>query len=659
MKNIKYYILLYLMAGLVFLPSCNDDFLQQDPIQELAEGSFLKNEGDLPYYLNQLYNRYISGHQSGWAYDRIAPFYDIQGSPIIYNDLFSDNMVKSGGASSRLNESFRVPSSGTNEGWKWENLRLVNYFLRNYRQAEESVNDPSELDKWAAEAYFFKAYDYYQKVLIFGDVPWYTQDLNIDSEELYAPRTKREEVMDSVLWCINFAVEHIQDNSANPIGRINRDMANFLKARICLFEGTFRKYHTELGLQNTADKYLEECVKASEALVETGRYQLYNTGTDPYWKLFTFKEDPATDGHKEAILARIYDGQKQGHATQRYYEQNNGGASGRYSKGATRSLVDEYLCEDGRPIYTGGTEGNYAINSLFRGYDGLWTELENRDPRLRQTIARPGEYVTISTPGSGVMDRSKYGIVYPAIAYNYTTAPGTTVTGYWFIKHWMCDKEDFDATTNGRQTAIVFRYGEALLMLAEAKAELGTITNNDLDNTINVLRKRAGFDFTKYPNSRLTKENVPADPRLDKIYAEKLDYPVSPLLREIRRERRVEMVMEGLRYEDMMRWKAGKLFTTPLRGMKFTAEKQKLYDGSNATPPAPVNANSITAKKAVIGTEVWIDSEGFLIAYPRDARVIDGVLPWSDKRYYWPIPFDQLTLNKNLTQTPGWEDIQR
>ena len=648
MKTIKYYILLCI-TGLFLLPACNDDFMQQDPIVELAEGAFLKNEGDLPYYLNQLYNRYITGHQTGWAYDRMAPL-DVAGSPIIYNDVMSDNMVHSGNAASRLNESYTVPQSGAN-GWSWDNLRLVNYFLRNYRQAEGSVTDPSALDKWAAEACFFKAWDYYQKVRNFGDVPWYEYDLNINSPELYDPRTKREAVMDSVLACINFAVEHIQDNGANPIGRINRDMANFLKARICLFEGTFRKYHTDLGLQSTANKYLQECVDACEAIMETNRYELYATGTDPYWKLFTFKESPSADGHKEAILARIYDGQKQGHATQRYYDQNAIIAN-RYAKGATRGLIDEYLCEDGRPIYIGGTEGAYTVNPLFLGYDGMWTELENRDPRLRQTIARPGEFTTISRSGTGEMDQSKYGIIYPTIGYSDGTAPGTTVTGYWFVKHWMCDFEEIDAVTNGRQTALVFRYAEILLSLAEAKAELGALTDADLDATINKIRERAGFDFDKYPAAKLSMNNIPSDPRLDKIYAEKLDYPVSPILREIRRERRVEMVMEGLRYEDMMRWKAGRLFTVPLRGMKFTEEKQKLYDGTKIDPP-------ITARRATIGTEVFVDSEGFIIAYPRDTRVIEGVLPWSDRRYYWPIPFEQLTLNENLTQSPGWEDIPR
>jgi hypothetical protein len=122
MKKIKQYILLCL-TGLLLFPACNDDFIQRDPITELAEGSFLTNEGDLPYYLNMLYDKYITGHQKGWAYDAPAPL-GIYGSPIMYYDLLSDNMIKSGSADSRLNESFRTPSAGG--GWAWDNLKLVN-----------------------------------------------------------------------------------------------------------------------------------------------------------------------------------------------------------------------------------------------------------------------------------------------------------------------------------------------------------------------------------------------------------------------------------------------------------------------------------------------------------------------------------------------------
>ena len=648
-KCIKYFVLSCITACLIALqPSCNDDFMQQDPIVELAEGTFLTDEGDLPYYLNQLYRRYIRGHWDGCADSRAYPFQDIVCSPIVYGDGFSDNMVKSGNAYSRLNETYRTPQSGNQEGWRWENLRLVNYFLRNYRQAAGSVADPAMLNKWAAEAYFFKAWDYYEKVMIFGDVPWYTFDMNTNSPELFAPRTPRAEVMDSVMWCINYAVEHIQDNGANPIGRVNRDMALFLKARIALFEGTFRKYHTNLGLQGSANRFFDECISACEALMNPARYQLYNTGTDPYWRLFTFKQDPVTDGNREAVLARTYDGQKQGNAMQRYHDQNN---SNRISKGAPRGLIDEYLCDDGRPIYIGGTEGNYEVNPRFLGYDGLWTELRNRDPRLRQTISIPGEYATISEVGSGELNPSI--VFYPTIGYQDHTGRSTTVTGYMFHKHLMFDKDEYDAVTNGTQTAIEFRYAEVLLMLAEALFERnGNISNTDLDRTVNALRTRAGFNFTANPNARLTNENVPADPRLDKIYAEKLDYPVAPMLREIRRERRVELVMEGRRYEDLMRWKAGNLFTVPLRGIKLTSEKQALYNDA-------ITTGAVRTQRARIGTEVWVDDEGFLIVYPRDVRVIEGVLPWSDHRYFWPLTFNELLLNENLTQTPGWEDIPR
>ncbi|GHT00835.1 hypothetical protein AGMMS49525_00040 [Bacteroidia bacterium] len=653
-KIIKYLFAVSLFAG--FATACNDDFMQRDPTQDLAEGGFLTNEGDLPIYLNQLYDMYIKGHQRGSAYDDVAPFGDaVKGSPIIFGDLFSDNMVKSGSANARLNESFQVPSSGTGTGWSWTNLKAVNYFLRHYRDAEGSVNDPAALNKWAAEAYFFKAWDYYQKVVIFGEVPWYQTDLNVNSPELFAPRTPRAELMDSVLNCINFAVAHIQPASGEraSFGRINKDMANFLKARICLFEGTFRKYHTELGLQATADKWLQEAETACEEIIATNRYELYNTGTTPYWKLFTLKQDPAADGNKEAILARTYGGESgRGHGTQRYYVMNDV-PSGRFAKGATRSLVDEYLCADGKPIST---------SPLFKGYDGDdWRELDDRDPRLTQTVNKPGEGQTVAAypPTNNEMNRTTNGLYYPVIRYtqnNEQFRPGTTVTGYWIRKHWMCDKDEFEAgaSQNGTQTAVVFRYGEVLLMLAEAKAELRTLTDADLDRTINKLRERAGYDFSTYPDAKLQLGNIPADTRLDAIYAEKLDYSVTPLLREIRRERRVEMAMEGVRYEDLMRWKAGKLLTVPLRGMKFNAAKKALYDGRY-----DVKTSGITARKAIIDTDVFIDADSFLIVYPRDPRVVNGTLPWDDKRYYWPIPKDQLELNKNLTQTWDWEDISR
>jgi len=248
------------------------------------------------------------------------------------------------------------------------------------------------------------------------------------------------------------------------------------------------------------------------------------------------------------------------------------------------------------------------------------------------------------------------------VTYNdkQTADIGSTVTGYRVIKHWMGDFEERTAIGKGNQTAIVFRYAEVLLMLAEAKAVLGTITQSDIDRTINKLRERTGFDFAKYPTSKLTIGNIPADPYLDDIYAEKLDHPVSPLLREIRRERRVELAQEGFRYEDLMRWKAGPLLTVPIRGIKMTSDKLKIYDGSKAGGVVnPITGVKEFAAGATVNNDLFLDNEGFIIPYARSTRIINGVMPWDDKRYYFPIPLQELNLNRNLVQNPGWEDIKR
>lgn len=629
----KKYILA-LGVATTLLPGCNNDFMERYPLDQITDESFWKSETDLKMMLNSLYPLYIKGHQSGWSNSKNYPLGYI-GSPLMYGDVYSDNCVRTGNEFDSMAGELVVPTgAGESTGWYWWNLRKVNFFLTHYDKAEISQE---KKNAYAGEAYFFKAWEYYQKVLYFGDVPWLTRDLNVDSEELYAPRTPRAEVMDSVLMCINKAVNWLPEKANQEADRLNKDQANFLKARICLFEGTFRKYHKELGLESTANKWLEEAVKASEALL--GKYSLYKAGEETYWKMFAainLSDNP------EVILARNYLENKVGHAAQRYFNQNHANYQ---AMGATRGLVDEYLCIDGRPIYTGGSEGNYEKNPNFLGY-GKWTELENRDPRLTQTICRPGEHVTIYQ--GGVVDLEKNGITYPNLTYN---ASGAAMTGYRVIKHWMGDFEEETRTTQGIQAAIEFRYAELLLMYAEAKYELnGTLSQADVDLTINALRERAGFDFSKYPTAKLTVGQEPADPRLDKIYADKLDYTVSPLLREIRRERRIELAVENHRYEDLMRWKAGKLLTVPLRGMNFLSV-QDLYDGTH-------NAKPETAIAVELNKTVFVDDEGFIICYPKSPyqNTIKGTLPWDDYRYYWPIPKEEIVMNPNLNQNKGWED---
>ena len=638
--NIKNYILALGLASA--LTACNDEFMERYPLDVPTDETFWTSESDLKLYLNKLYPTYIVGHASGWSDSKYIYPIPVTGSPLAYGDVFSDNCVRTGNEFTELADMKKIPTGAGADanGWTWGNLRTINFFLTRYQRADLPE---ASLNQYAAEAYFFKAWEYYNKVLFFGDVPWLTKDLNTDSEELYAKRTPRAEVMDSVLMCINRAVTYLPEKGKEEDGRLNKDMANFLKARICLFEGTYRKYHNELNLDG--NKFLKECETACKALL--GKYSLYDKEDKAYYKMFIAKGANAFDSNPEVILGRTYITDLYGNAFQRYYDQNN---TNRQAMGATRGLLEEYLCADGRPIYTAGSEGSYVQNPLFKGY-GMWKELDNRDPRLTQTICRPGEYKTIYV--SGKTDPAN-GIEYPALAYN---SNGSTVTGYRFIKHWMGDKVEEDATTNGVQAGIEFRYGELLLMYAEVEYELnGTLSQADVDMTINALRQRAGFDFDAYPSAKLSVGNEPADPRLDKIYTDKLGYTVSPLLREIRRERRIELALENHRYEDLMRWKAGNLLTVPLRGMKFDTEMQKLYDGSLKDR----KKQGAVAVKVVIGTDVFVDEDGFLICYPKSPykKTIKGVLPWSDYRYLWPVPAEEIRLNPSLVQNPGWEEAE-
>ena len=602
MKMKKYILALGLVSMLI---GCNDDFMERYPLDNVTDENFWKTESDLKLYLNKLYPAYIKGHGDGWSQDKYITPLPVTGSPLAYGDFYSDNCVRTGSEPKELAGLNKIPTGAGSGGWSWTNLRTINFFLQRYQRSELPAY---KLEQYAGEAYFFKALDYYKKVLFFGDVPWLTRDLNVDSEELYAPRNSRAEVMDSLLMCINKSVAGLPQKGKEESGRLNKDMANFLKARICLFEGTYRKYHKELNLDGT--KFLQECVTACKELL--GKYSLYtdNSG-ESYWKMFTAYD---FSNNKEVILGRTYIENEFGHAFQRYYDQNN---SNRQSMGATRGFIDEYLCIDGRPIYVGGSEGNYEENPNFEGY-GMWRELENRDPRLTQTICRPGEHVTIYE--GGIVSLDENGINYPKINYNTN---GSTVTGYRVIKHWMGDMEEQDRTTNGIQAAIEFRYGELLLMYAEAKYELeGTLSQADVDMTINALRERAGFDFVKYPTSKLVVGQEPADPRLDKIYAEKLDYPVSPLLREIRRERRVEFAFEGINFYDSRRW--------------LTAEETEKGD---------IHGMNIQAK-GTPGKE----------EYPEDffQRTVIEKRVFTPSFYLFPIPQSAINKNQDLVQNYKW-----
>lgn len=445
MKKIDRYILTLVLA--LFLVGCNDDFLERYPTASISPPTFFQTENDFIAYTNLFYS-YLPGGSG------------------IYGET-ADNIVKSS-IDPELSGTRLVPT--TDSKWSWSALRNINFMLnsenvKNYRDADIR-------DKYVGLARFFRAHFYFEKVRWYGDVPWYSDVISTsDEENLFKPRDPRTLVMDSVLADINFAIEHL--GAAPDVERVTKWTALALKSRICLYEGTWRKYHTALNLPD-ANKFLEECVAASEALMESGVYQVY-TGTGgpsgkPYQDLFAHLTlDPVAT---EVILGRRYSSELElRHGLQFYITARTQG-----KPGFEKKLVNSYLMADGSRF------------TDIPGYETMefYDEVQGRDPRLAQTIRTPG---------------------YTRIGSSTPIAPDfeATMTGYQPIK-WM-NALEFDGNNQSIQDLLLFRFGEVLLNYAEAKAELGTLTQADIDKSIKLLRDRVGM-----PNLDMAAANASPDP---------------------------------------------------------------------------------------------------------------------------------------------------
>lgn len=553
----KYLIQSILVAVTLLTVSCND-YLDRFPKDSFSEPTFFKTENDLIYYANQFYGS--------------LPVQRMD------NDNNSDNMVPQN-INTFLAGTYTVPGSGG--GWAsgdWANIRSCNYFLEHYSRAETSFKE-----RYAGEVRFFRALFYWYKVVNFGDVPLLLKALDDNSEELYGPREKREKVMDEVvLEDLKFAVANLPEKNQAAAGRLHKDAARALMSRICLWEGTYRKYRNIEG----ADTYLDACVKASEELMDAG-YDIYSTGNtdEDYRNLFIQKD---LRSNPEAIFYRTYITDKNTHNYTRQASENNTGMS--------KDFVDSYLfLDDGKPI--GLTSHPYDDSTPAK-------ECEGRDPRYTQTIATPGFIMTL-----------------PDLAVNLP-AIGTsrTSTGYWNIKGRSSDLAQFNADKSDLDL-FIFRYAEVLLNYAEAKYELtGSLTIAELDKSINLIRDRVGMPH-------LT-TNPDADPN-----AVNYGYTVAPLLYEIRRERRIELVGEGFRFNDIIRWKAGKLIegVKTIRGMKLTDELRSQY-----ADPSSLN-------------NIAVDDDYYIIVYPSIATT----RKWNDKSYLYPLPTDEKD-RCHYEQNPGW-----
>ncbi|WP_301704592.1 RagB/SusD family nutrient uptake outer membrane protein, partial [uncultured Parabacteroides sp.] len=458
---------------------------------------------------------------------------------------------------------------------------------------------------YAGEILFFKSMDYFNKVRRFGDVPWYDHVLIPGDEDIYKARDSRTVVMANVLKDINQAIAWLPTKATTGVSRISKDAALALKARLCLFEGTFRRYHNIEG----DTEFLQAAYDAAGELMkpEYG-YSLFQ-GSSPsqaYHELFIQAD---YNGNPEIILSREYDPAVGG--------ANNVSRMigvGESPIGFSRDAVEDYLCaKTGKPISLCGCEGHTTHTTLV-------AELNNRDPRLLQTVASPeaGEH-------SYQLNGKRPGIS-SLLSGLYQSSTGYAVAKFF-------NPEEFTTTHNmGTMDAPIFRYGEILLIRAEAGAELGL--DPELDKTINALRDRVGFTH-----------HLTANPEQDPKLVE--EYPTikganANLIREIRRERRVELMAEGLRYSDLMRWACGLRLNKKKLG--FMPDIAKSTDD-----PTAYSQEEYDKLLKELG---FVD--GALDVYTK--RMTNPVPNFIEpKNYLFSIPTDEIGLNPNLTQNPGWE----
>lgn len=593
----------YIVAALWILAATScADMLDRFPLNSLAPETYYNNEQELKNSTNQFYGLF-------------------PGAPSGYGE--SEDVVSIFTLPEAVIGSRTIPTTGG--GWDWGYLRNINFYLEHSNRC----SDTNIREQYDGIARFFRAYFYFEKVKRFGDVPWYDKSMPSNDADLTKARDSRTFVMEKVMEDIDYAIAHISDKA--ELYRVTKWTAMALKSRICLFEGTFRKYH---GMTD-ADTYLDQCISVSQLLITDSPYSIYKDGGKPYRDLFSSMQAIS----QEVILARDYE---KGKAV--VHEANYNTMGPTYGRpGLNKKIVNSYLMTDGSRF----TDKD--------GYDTMpyYDEMQSRDPRLTQTVVGPG-YTRIN---STTVESPNF---------------ASSTTGYQIIK-WVTDASG-DGYMGSSNDYILFRIAEVYLNFAEAKAERGTLTQHDLDISIKEIRDRVGM-----PNIDMAEANANPDPYLSNIstgYANVTGSNRGVIL-EIRRERTIELILEGFRYYDIMRWKEGKVFEQPYLGMYFPGLKQG--EGENRFDVFDMNDGTLLDKDKVdiciytgkkptgaavknirkfykLGDEFRFTEglKGNIIVHD----IINEPREWRENRdYLYPIPTQERVLsNGNITQNPNWND---
>ncbi len=601
MKKIVYITLLACFT----LVSC-EDFLNREPIAEIGSGEYFKNESSLKTYTNGFLQSYVPSTKT-----------------LGFGDGVSDIMLTKESTAFLTSTSWTANNQG---GWSkgsWTPISNINYFLVHMHEARGVTAEAAA--HYEGTARFWRAWQYFDKVQAFGAVPWYSTPIDpSDEEALYKTRDSREFVMEKVLEDLNFACDHCYANQEwVNTQKINKYIALAIKSRICLYEGTYRKYHTvdpSTGQpwvdQSASARFLKEAAQAAKELMDAGEYAIVNNPANvktQYRQLFTSEKVD----HTEVIWAREMNSSLSVFHDLTWYF-TSGSMGDRWSLDG--DFVNTYLNRDGSRF----TETTPAYNKT-----PYQEEFTNRDYRLSQCIVSP-EYKKLV----GGVSRA----VAPSLAIS--------LNGYQVIKY-NIDDTAYESATICWNSLPIIRYAEVLLNYAEAKAELGEFNDEIWNHTIKPLRERAGVDGTR-PTT--------LDVYLQTYYAQENGGKISDKdILEIRRERAIELLLEGLRYDDLMRWHLGHLLNKPWSGI-YIDQIGKPYDLNNDGVNDLCLVNSVGEVGSETGVYYVVLDGSYSLENGTSGRLMYNITRnFEEKRYLRPIPQTALEINPELGQNYYWK----
>lgn len=607
--------ILYIIGIAMALTSC-EDFLNRTPPNKIGSDIFLSSENDLKIYANGLTNSYILGTSVAVGNNAYTDLCATKLSSDVYHPGIWD-ASKAGGWGSG----------------DWSIMRQINYMIENMHKSKGNVSEDI-YNHYMGVARFWRADAHMRKLKKFGNIPWIDKYLQPDDPKLYEGREDREYIFHMILKDLEYAAEHCLDTDEfmdDARISVNKYVALAYMARACLYEGTFRKYHDRNPSTNvvwnnryeTSEQLIDRAAKAAREIMDS-RYYVLHTGDvrTAYSDLFIsnmIQKDEIIWGRsysEDLIVSHDLTGQ---------YNSSTWGQQ--YCP--VKEFVRMYLNLDGTCV----KDDKVNIKDEFTG----------RDWRLHQTVNGPTHY-------------------YESIANGRQLKPTNfthVFTGYAWVK-WNQEKEEnYRAGALCYNALPLFRYGEILLIYAEAMEELGVMSESVWNETVGALRTRAGVTSI-YAGSGAYER----DTWLSEYYTDPEDrtaVPLSNVMLEIRRERAIELAMESdSRHDDLMRWKAGRLIAKRYnnqgwRGIYVTRDEALngfTFNGKTYTLRKTDNHSETSYPIANTGA----DSSFSLTEGDYGYLVYNYRLEWDDCMYLSPIPESALKVNPNLGQNHGWEN---